>query len=101
MLFYSLPKASEGEAKMAAYIATDAGYAGARDLVAAVGLITVDADGTIKVSKFCEMPDCTFFPCPFLLLSSGKQNQSQCSPPFYGRTSSTLVVKISSLRTRT
>ena len=73
---------------MAAYIATDAGYAGARDLVAAVGLITVDADGTIKVSKFCEMPDCTFFPCPFLLLSSGKQNQ--CPPPFYSRISSTL-----------
>ena len=67
---------------MAAYIATDAGYAGARDLVAAVGLITVDADGTIKVSKFCEMPDCTFFPCPFLLLSFGETESIAVLPPF-------------------
>ena len=47
---------------MAAYIATDAGYAGARDLVAAAGLITVGADGTISVSFFRVflLPDCTF-----------------------------------------
>eukprot|EP00729_Bicosta_minor_P007839 gene7839-168_t len=42
--------AADGEAKMAAYIATDAGYAGARDLVAAAGLITVGADGTISAA---------------------------------------------------
>lgn len=61
-------QAPEGEAKLTAYIATDAGFAGARDLVAAVGLISVGADGAITVRPLFspskeESVKCAFFYC--------------------------------------
>lgn len=60
---------------MAAYIATDAGYAGARDLVAAAGLITVGADGTISVSSFSGFFCCQIVLFPKKRNEAGKQGR--------------------------
>lgn len=46
--------APAGESKMVAYLATDAGLASATELVAAVGLVSVAADGSVSVATPAE-----------------------------------------------
>lgn len=79
---------------MAAYIATDAGYAGARDLVAAAGLITVGADGTISVSSFSG-----FFCCQIVLFPK-KRKRGWKARPEDGYLSSSFSLMLSSASTK-